>query len=439
MPNSQSHDIASLLNVADARRQSGKLDEARRLFHQALAIEQDNFQARFGLAMIGLAAGDLAEAERQTEHLIRRYGLIAAAGGLGARIALARRDFEAALARLAPLLANAGALGPEQRADVLLLRSEALDGLDRTAEAFDAAVRGKAILHSLFAARAASREREVAKLSRLADWFAAADPEPWRTAPAQTPTQAHVFLIGFPRSGTTLLEQVLAGHPDVTALEEAPTLASHYAELMTSAGDLERLAHLSAAEAEHWRAVYWETVRDLTGATGPVFLDKAPAGTLYLPLIAKLFPKAKILFAVRDPRDVVLSCLRNNFQLNAMTYEFTDLGRTAACYDACMRMAQVYRRVLPLDLREVRHETLVEDFDAELAGIGGFLGLEITPGMADIAATSAARAVRTPSAVQVREGLSRRGLGRWRAYRDQLEPVMAALAPWVERFGYGAD
>jgi hypothetical protein len=67
--------------------------------------------------------------------------------------------------------------------------------------------------------------------------------------------------------------------------------------------------------------------------------------------VAKLFPNAKVLFAVRDPRDVVLSCFRNNFQLNAMTYAFTDLGEAAACYDACMAMAEVYCRVLPLGLR----------------------------------------------------------------------------------------
>jgi len=243
--------------------------------------------------------------------------------------------------------------------------------------------------------------------------------------------------MGFPRSGTTLLEQVLAGHPDVVALEEAPTFAEAYAEFMTGDDDLRRLAHLSETDAAAWRERYWSVVRE-HGAepAGRVFLDKAPAGTLYLPLVAKLFPEAKVLFAVRDPRDVVLSCFRNNFQLNAMTYAFTDLAQTAACYDACMTMAEVYRRVLTLDLREVRHEPLVEDFDGELAAIAAFLGIEVTPSMADIAGTSASRIVRTPSAAQVRAGLNRRGLARWRAYEGELAPVLPALKPWVERWGY---
>ncbi len=188
-------------------------------------------------------------------------------------------------------------------------------------------------------------------MRRLAAWFGAADPVPWRTAPMEGvmsgAARTHVFLFGFPRSGTTLLEQALAGHPEVLTLEEAPTLAEPYAEFLATPEGLTRLSTLSAADARIWRSRYWSEVaaRGVIPA-GKVFLDKAPAGTIYLPLVAKLFPNAKVLFAVRDPRDVVLSCLRNNFQLNAMTYAFTDLAETAACYDACMAMAEVYRRVL---------------------------------------------------------------------------------------------
>ena len=247
-------------------------------------------------------------------------------------------------------------------------------------------------------------------------------------------------LVGFPRSGTTLLEQVLAGHPDVVTLEEAPTFAAPYAEFMASDDRLQRLARLAPPEINLWRDRYWAEVRGHgVEPRGRLFVDKAPAGTLYLPLVAKLFPEAKVLFALRDPRDVVLSCLRQSFQLNAMTYAFTTLNGTARCYAACMGLAEVYRTVLPLDLLEVRHEYLVQDFDAVLADIAGFLGLTITPRMADIAETARRRVVRTPSAAQVRERLNARGIGRWRAYAEQLSPVMETLAPWVERFGYAPD
>jgi catechol 2,3-dioxygenase-like lactoylglutathione lyase family enzyme len=320
------------------------------------------------------------------------------------------------------------------------LRGEALDRVDRTAEAFDAVRRGKALQRALHAERAAGREGEPAKCRRLASWFSLADPAAWRSdgrAEASSSAAGHAFLVGFPRSGTTLLEQALAGHPEVVALEEAPTLAEPYAEFMTSADGLERLAALSEAEIARWRARYWAVVaaHDVDPADR-LFLDKAPAGTVYLPLIAKLFPGARVLFAVRDPRDVTLSCFRGNFGMNAMTFAFTDLQETADCYDACMGMAEVYRRVLPLDLLDVRHEALVDDLQGGLAAVCAFLGLEPTDRTADFAATASSRAVRTPSADQVREGLSRRGLARWRLYEDELGPVLPVLAPWVARFGY---
>jgi hypothetical protein len=246
--------------------------------------------------------------------------------------------------------------------------------------------------------------------------------------------------VGFPRSGTTLLEQALAGHPRVVALEEAPTLADQYQEFLRDADGLARLECIGAREAGAWRARYWHAVRAHGAAPlGRVFVDKAPAGTLNLPIVAKLFPEAKILFAVRDPRDVVLSCAMSAFQMNALTYAFTDLAETAACYGACMALAQTYRRVLPLEVMEVRHEALVEDFAGGLAAVATFLGMTFDPAMAYVARTAQQRPVRTPSAVQVREGLNRRGLGRWRNYRDELAPVLEELAPWIERFGYPAD
>jgi tetratricopeptide (TPR) repeat protein len=434
--------VAAIFGEAEAMLRLGRAAEARSLFERVILAAPDNFQAGFNLALIALDFGDLDAAEQQVARLIGRHGASPPAAWLGARVALAHGDFNAVIARLAPVLGGPS-LTPDQRAEALLLRADALDGLGRIDEAFAATVRGKHLQRSAHAGRAAGREGEVAKLNRLADWFEAADPTAWRASPAAAAKaeapDTHVFLVGFPRSGTTLLEQVLAGHPDVCALEEAPTFAEHYAAFMASARDLDRLAQLSPGDADHWRTAYWRAVRQFhPGLIGRVFLDKAPAGTLYLPLIAKLFPDAKVLFAVRDPRDVTLSCFRNNFQLNAMTYAFTDLGQTAACYAACMRMASAYRAILPLTIRDVRHEALVRDIAGELPDLCAFLGLQVTDDMADVAGTAARRMIRTPSARQVRSGLNSTGLERWRAYAAYLEPVMPTLAPWIERFGYSA-
>ena len=405
-------------------------DEAAAAFHEALARAPADPDAHFALAMLAFDAGDLDSAEAHAARLPPAPPT----AWLTARIAAARGDFERAqdiLERLLPTLVD----GP--RADALLLLGEALDRLGRPAEAFATAMEGRAVQHRLFAPRAAGREGETAKMKLLAAWFEAADPAGWIAAPAKADASGHVFLVGFPRSGTTLLEQAVVAHSGIVALEEAPTLADHYQEFLTGPEGLERLAPLGAAEADRWRARYWQTVRE-HGARpeGRIFVDKAPAGTLNLPLVAKLFPGARILFAMRDPRDVTLSCAMNAFQMNSLTYAFTSLGETAACYDAAMSLARVYRGLLPLAVREVRYERLIVDFAGELAAICAFIGAPFDAAMVDVGPAARGRAVRTPSAAHVREGVNRRGLERWRAYAAELAPVADTLAPWVRAFGY---
>lgn len=428
---------ALLAAMGDLLRVLGRPAEAEAVLRALLAQEPDHHGARFGLALLALEAGDAGAAGARLAPLLAAKPERPEVLWLAARLALLVGDATAAAGRLERLLAMR--LAPPQAADAQLLLSEARDGLGDAPGAFQAAVAGKAIQRRLFAQQAAAREGIGARLRRLDAWFHAADPAAWRSGPrpGRQPAAGHAFLVGFPRSGTTLLEQALAGHPQVAALEEAPTLAAAHDAFLSSADGLEQLAWLAEAEAEAWRARYWaEVAGHGVEVRGRLFLDKAPAATEDLPLVAKLFPQAKVLFAVRDPRDVVLSCLRQNFRMNAMTYAFTDLAETAACYDACMRLAETYRAMLPLDLLEVRHEDLLADFQGGLARICDFLEIEFQPAMLDIAATAQRRVVRTPSAPQVRQGLNSRGRGRWRAYAEPLAPVLAVLQPWVERFGY---
>ena len=416
----------------------GRGAQGKALLTRALALQPQSFGAAFGLALLAVEAGDWDEAAGLAGPLEARHAGHPGLAWMGARIAIGRGDLEQAQAKAARLAADAG-LGAEQRADALLLLAETLDLLGRPGEAFAAAGEGKAIQRRLFAERAGGREGATARLQRLNAWFAAADPAAWATA-AAAPTgepQAHAFILGFPRSGTTLLEQALAGHPDVVALEEPPTLAAPAAEFLGSPEGLERLQRLGEDEAAVWRARYWAEVR-AQGAdpAGKLFIDKAPAETSSLPLIARLFPGARVLFALRDPRDVVLSCFMSSFQMNALTYAFTELSQTAAAYGACMTLAETYRRMLPPELLEVRHEALVDDFESELRKIAEFLGLSFDAAMLDVATTARTRSVRTPSAPQVREGLTAARIGRWRAYAEALAPVLPVLDPWILRFGY---
>jgi hypothetical protein len=253
-------------------------------------------------------------------------------------------------------------------------------------------------------------------------------------------TRQHVFLIGFPRSGTTLLEKALSSHPDIVSLEEVDVLGVVGNPLLARDAQLDRLIQMTAPEADVLRAAYWRGVGEAMQAPigGRIFIDKLPLHTSSLPLIARLFPDARVLFALRDPRDVVLSCFRRRFRINAAMFEFLTLDGAARYYDAVMRMAVACRGALPLAFHTVRHEAVVADFEGELGRALGFIGAPWNPDVKNFAAL-ARTSTRTPSAPQVARGLNADGVAQWRRYRAQLAPIAPILAPWVERFGYNAD
>jgi hypothetical protein len=154
-----------------------------------------------------------------------------------------------------------------------------------------------------------------------------------------------------------------------------------------------------------------------------------------LPLIARLFPDARVLVMRRDPRDVVWSCFRTNFAMTSGTLDYTTLESAARHYDALMRLTQACLDRLPLRVHEVHYHRLVRDFDAATQAICAFLGLEWSEELRRFDRTAARRGVSTASAGQVQRGLYD-GTRQWEPYAKYLAPVMPLLQPWIDRFGY---
>jgi Flp pilus assembly protein TadD len=412
-----------------------ELDGARAGFEQALALDPAQSEALSRLALLAVQRGDVQEARTLAERALAIDPKDSAARIALAGAALEQKDIATAEMAVSALVQDR-TLGPVNRTFAFSLAGDILDAQDRTAEAFAAYGASKAIQRDAFAPSMVGFESVLTRELRLADYFCRM--KNWPGAqPSQDGPQTHVFLVGFPRSGTTLLEQVLASHPDVATMEERPCLIDSATAFFGANADLDRLAALSDAELQPGRDAYWKRVAETeTSPARPVFLDKMPLNAVFLPLIARLFPKAKILLALRDPRDVVLSCFRRRFAMNAGMFEFTALESTAAYYAAVMNLFELYRGRLALDITEARHESLVGDFDGEASRLCAFLGLEFNDAMRAFAARAHDQKIDTPSAAQVARGLSDAGVAQWRRYGPQLEPVFPVLAPFVARFGY---
>ena len=421
-----------------------QINAAKASFAQAAAFDPNFVEAVARLAWLDVEGGDAASAR---VHGSRAFELDPS--NVGARIALAfvevqERNFGSAEELLSGLLEDPD-LTPYNRSIALGLIGDLWDAHDDADEAFAAYQASnaqlKAIVRSQF--EEPGKESAVDRVRRLAGWFENTDSGPWKDAPLARPRASdprmHVFLVGFPRSGTTLLENVLAAHPDVVTLEEKDCLGAASAIYLSSSSNLERLANIDSAEALSQRNAYWSKVREHgVEPRKRVFIDKLPLASVYLPVIAKVFPNARVLFARRDPRDVVLSCFRRRFGMNPSMYELLTLEGAAQFYDAVMHLSELYRHVLALPQHVVRYESLVDDLEGTVRSACEFLDLEWDAAMLDFAAKARTRGIATPSAAQVARGLNREGKGVWHRYREQMAPVLPFLEPWVRRFGYSA-
>ncbi len=421
----------------------GELDQARSSFETAARLNPRDPMPNARLAGLAARASDWRAARALAERALaaqpgRPDTLLATAVLALAATDIAEGAREAARARLLPLIADR-AVSPIDKAQAHGLVGDIADRQGDPTAAFGQFAAANEALRAFYAPRFSGPGVQTVPdmLAWVTGYFEAAPASAWRGARgAMGPAAGHAFLVGFPRSGTTLLERVLTVSPRVIASEERETLTEATAEFMRGPATLDRLAAISPAEAERQRGIYWTRVRALgADPAGRVFIDKLPLNSIKLPLIAKLFPEAKILFAVRDPRDVVLSCFRQRFRVNPSMFELLTLDGAARFYAQVMRLSELYRDRFALAVLEHRYEDLVSDFEGRAQAVCDFIGVDWTPDMRRFAETGARRSVATPSATQVSRGLYD-GAGQWRRYADQLAPVIPILQPWIKRFGY---
>ena len=423
----------------------GELDAARESFARAAALKPQAAEPWARLAALAARTGDWPAASENANRALGLDARNATAVQALANVELAAGDAAGAEKRLRAMLAEES-LGPLDRANAQGLLGDALDRQDRTAEAIAAYAGCNAIFQRVHARRFSGPRIQTMPqyLEWLTGWFERFNPSQWQAAQTEafageSPRQ-HIFLLGFPRSGTTLLEEVFSSSPEVVATQERDGLTEAVRDLMAKPIDLERLAALRGSGLSRYRHAYFAALSAAgIRAQDRMLLDKQPYNTIKLPLIAKLFPEARIIFSIRDPRDVVLSCFRRRFRMNPSNYELLSLEGAAKFYAGVMRLAEVYRAKLPLSPYDFRYEDFVDDFEGRMRGVCDFAGLAWDDSMRAFAQRPKARAIATPSAAQINRGLNREGIGQWRRYREQMAPVLPILAPWVKRFGYPAD
>ena len=251
-----------------------------------------------------------------------------------------------------------------------------------------------------------------------------------------------VFIVGFPRSGTTMLENMLDAHPGFVSMDEQPIL-DRCVELMRRAGyDYpHELGGLRDSDVAALREDYWLSVsRVAKVGDGQTLVDKNPLNILRLPLIRRMFPEARIILALRHPCDVILSCYMQDFRAPMFRVLCSDLETLARGYVDIMRFWIHHQALLDADVLNLRYEETVGDFDHQIGRIADFLGIADRHYLAEFSEAARRKGyIGTPSYSQVIEPVNTKAIARWERYRPWFEPILPILRPVAEHWGYSLE
>ena len=421
--------VAALLHHGRALQFHVQFDEAEAAFRRAYEIAPANRE-------VVLHLGIALERANRLDELVALLETAAAAGLGKEQLAylwavLARREKQFAEAHRLLMKADPD----EEPIRWHSLRAKLADALGNSAEAFAAAsaMNRASIAETVpsegvedWQRKSAQYRADLHDLARMitAEWAA-------KVPLLKEPMSRRLsFLLGFPRSGTTLLDTFLMGHPEVEVLEEKQ-LVGRAADVV---GGSLNLAGAPIERLRKARATYFGLLNEHVGADfAGLVVDKFPLDMATAPIIEAVFPGSPLIFAQRHPCDVVLS----GFMQPIGIVNFSDIAAAADYYDAMMSIWTAARESLQLKVHDVVYEDFVADPEAVLRPLVAFLGLEWDDRLLDHQRAARERGtIVTPSYDQVTEPVTNRAVGRWKRYAEQMKPALPILLPWAERLGY---
>lgn len=251
--------------------------------------------------------------------------------------------------------------------------------------------------------------------------------------------QDPVFLVGFPRSGTTLLDTILSTHKNVKVLEEKPLIDTVLNELeLNFKNDFSKILDLDVELAKKIRKIYFKQRQEFIKYKEKyLFIDKLPLNIINVFEINRLFPNSKFIFSLRHPKDAVLSCFMQPFTPNDAMSNFYNLYDASILYDLTMQLFKLYTKLISFNLHVIKYEDLVMDFDKSVKSLLDFLDLDWDQNLKNFHNLSNnKKIVTTPSYDQVNNPLYDNSIERWKNYSQKFLNVNKILDKWVKNFNY---
>jgi tetratricopeptide (TPR) repeat protein len=405
----KSASVGSLITLADIYVRDKRIDEAAELVARAAQIDRKDPRVLLEQATITRLRGQAAEALPLLRELVTNPAAV-----VSVRV---RASYELA-----------GILDSEGRYD----------------EAMAALLEAKAILRPHAGPYTATLQHMQNRAREMEQSITTAVLDRWRADAAKLqPPWRIALLCGHPRSGTTLLEQVLDAHSDVISAEETKLmhdeaylpLIRDFPEGTSILQALDSVPHsvIGRARENYFRCAEL-LLRSKIG--GRLLLDKNPALNLMIPMVVRVFPETKFLVALRDPRDVVVSCFMQALPLTPISSAYHSIEGTVNQY---ANVIGFWLQMLPRMGNQwvyVRYEKMIEDLPAVARSVLGFLGLGFEENVLKFYEHARLKRVNSPSHADVRKPLYRTAVGRWRNYEKYLDPYLTRLEPFLKAFNY---
>lgn len=434
-------DSGPLLLAAKRCFSLGRFDESARFLEAALQRDPTNNSIRRMLAEVLDRAGRHTEAEVLAREALRHDPKDArAARALAHMIRGAGRIAEAAELLRRQISDHPGAKMWRVHHELALC----LDRLGDYAGAMGALLAAKAQLRETAQPLLNVWHRRARRREEFAQALDATTLRRWYEARSELSATVRVaILAGHPRSGTTLLEQMLAAHPDVITTDETAILRMHFIEAIVlgaaSTGDVvNELNEFDVSQLAAGREFYFRATEAHLGEPvgSRLLIEKDPLATYDLGFMLRLLPECNVIFPLRDPRDVCVSFFFTLVPLNADSAPALDLASTCIAAALTLELWKHWREVMPQPWVEVRYEDLVQNPRTELTGLTKALNLTWDEHMLAQHELKRSRGVRTPTYQDVAQPLYTRSIGRWRNYAQWLEPHLGPLEALLREFGY---
>lgn len=420
-------------------------DRARACFQRAVEADPSSTHARLSLAAWLERERRVDEASAQVDACLARHASDPSALYYRAFL-LHRAGRHAEAEKLLRDLVLAHLPDPGVKISCFHLFGVVLDELGQFPEAMEWLLKAKALVRQTNNVAALENAYDKAVRQRRS-LLAQLTPEMirrWRQETQAQPMPGNLALLGgHPRSGTTLIEQILGAHPAVRAFDESEAFVAEVGDKLAPpppAAPLsaQALHALSASRRDEFRRRYLKSLlREAAGEpSAAVLLDKNPTPTASLHLWLRVFPESKILIALRDPRNVIISCFFQNLALTPLNANFLSLERSVKHYSDLMDTWLRLRTLGGFDWLETRYEDIVSGLEAEGRRVTEFLGLTWHPDQAACHEAARRRLVYSPTYSEVAKPVHSRAIARWRNYAAALEPHLSLLAPYLQSFRY---